>query len=117
MMIERIFPIDLDRPLLPLPMEEPLTQGDGGGMSITALLLRAGEKEDLSGLTAEGLYLRPDGDTVALSGRVTENLASVTLSADCLSVAGPGLLLLRLRGASLLQTVLRLHLDVREGGA
>ena len=81
--------VDLSRGYTPVVWPDALmVSGDVGAHTWRLTVLDNGVPADLSGATITGSFLRADGNTVLVSGTVSGNIASVTLTDVCYAVEG-----------------------------
>lgn len=81
--------VDLSRGYTPVVWPNALmVSGDVGAHTWRLTVLDNGVPADLSGATITGNFLRDDGATVKVTGSVSGNIASVTLTDACYAVEG-----------------------------
>lgn len=81
--------VDLSRGYTPVVWPDALmVSGDVGAHTWRVAVLDNGNPVDLSGATITGSFLRADGNTVLVSGSISRNIASVTLTDVCYAVEG-----------------------------
>lgn len=81
--------VDLSRGYTPVVWPDALmVSGDVGAHTWRLTVLDNGVPADLSGANITGSFLRADGNTVLVSGTVSGNIASVTLTDACYAVEG-----------------------------
>ena len=81
--------VDLSRGYTPVVWPDALmVSGDVGAHTWRLTVLDNGVPANLSGATITGSFLRADGNTVLVSGTVSGNIASVTLTDACYAVEG-----------------------------
>ena len=79
-------------------------EGDINSQRYGVRLFRNGEPENVSG-SVVGYFIRPDGNTVALTGSKSGNEAWVTLSQSCCAVEGQFMLAIKITSGSMSNTV------------
>ena len=87
--------------------------GDNQAHTWRIALLDGGRAAQLTG-TVTGYFVRPDGNTVAVQGSLTGNVASVTLAQACYAYEGDIQAVMRLYSGGRLVTLSALILPVRK---
>lgn len=111
-LIERSFTVDLAQPMTPHTLTDQLCAGDSTAHCFTVRLHR-GDAPVRGVVDAAGYWLRPDGQTVLLPGRVADgNTVSVTLAEACYRAPGWCTLCIRAADGEAMTTVLVLNVLV-----
>lgn len=103
----------------PLVTQAPVTllmQGDNQANVIELTLMDGASPASLDGYTATVYLQRADGVQVRCPGTVSGNVATVPLQAECYSVPGQYVAIMKLSGPNELRTVLRLAGYVESDG-
>ena len=80
--------IDVDAEIQMTPLKSLYASGDKDAHVFELSLYRGTEEMDLSGASAQGYFIRADGYTVPITGTISGNVVTLTLSEDCYYVAG-----------------------------
>ena len=80
--------VDLSTGLTIATQRAALMQGDKNANRMTAAVFDGKNEVTLSGMTASGQFIRPDGVTIPLEGRTEGNKVSVTFNPSCYAVDG-----------------------------
>lgn len=85
--------------------------GDAAANTYGVQVYRNGEPENISG-TVKGYFVKPDGATLEITGAISGNLATVTLTSACYQMAGAFSLAIKCIGGGATTTlrVLRGHI-------
>lgn len=89
-----------------------LSQGDAYADKIVVHVQDCGQDVNLSGMGVSAKVIRFDGQTVPLTGRVENGAACVTLDASCYTVPGEIRVTVSLSVGQMIQSVLKLLLNV-----
>ena len=102
---ESIIPVDLERGQAHVDYDGViLAAGDVSANRFGIKAKRNGADESLSG-SCTGYFVKPDGQTVTISGTVSGNTAYVELPASCYSVEGHFTLSIKLTSSGFANTV------------
>lgn len=113
-MIERVFRVDTEQPMVRQRLRDVLVKGDRSAHRIRVELNRGGTP--LTGLgQVHGYAVRPDGVTVVAEGSAADNCLEVTLPPACYDVPGRVELLLRVEKGDTILTALWLEMLVAGG--
>ena len=80
--------IDVDAEIQMTPLKSLYASGDKDAHIFELSLYRGAEKMDLSGASAQGYFIRADGYTVPITGAISGNVVTLTLSESCYYVVG-----------------------------
>lgn len=80
--------VDVDAEILMTPIRTLYASGDKNAHTFELSLYRGAEEMDLSGASARGYFIRADGYTVLITGAISGNVVSLTLSESCYYVVG-----------------------------
>lgn len=80
--------IDVDAEIQMTPLKSLYASGDKNAHIFELSLYRGTEEMDLSGASAQGYFIRADGYTVPITGAISGNVVTLTLSDDCYYVVG-----------------------------
>lgn len=80
--------IDVDAEIQMTPLKSLYASGDKNAHTFGISLYRGAEKMDLSGASAQGYFIRADGYTVPITGAISGNVVTLTLSEGCYYVVG-----------------------------
>lgn len=80
--------IDVDVETQITPLKSLYASGDKNAHTFELSLYRGAEEIDLSGASAQGYFIRADGYTVPITGAISGNIATFTLSEGCYYVVG-----------------------------
>ena len=87
--------VDLQKPMTRVELEDTLFYGDRLANVIGARVFRNGAAVMDLGGAVHGYVMLSDGRTIAVTGTVSGNAASVTLTEECYSVTGPAAIVLQ----------------------
>lgn len=80
--------IDVDAEIQMTPLKSLYASGDKDAHVFELSLYRGTEEMDLSGASAQGYFIRADGYTVPITGAISGNVVTLTLSESCYYVVG-----------------------------
>lgn len=80
--------IDVDAEIQMTPLKSLYASGDKDAHVFELSLYRGDEEMDLSGANAQGYFIRADGYTVSITGAISGNVVTLTLSEGCYYVVG-----------------------------
>lgn len=80
--------IDVDAEIQMTPLKSLYASGDKNAHIFELSLYRGAEEMDLSGASAQGYFIRADGYTVPITGAISGNIVTFTLSEGCYYVVG-----------------------------
>ena len=80
--------IDVDAEIQMTPLKSLYASGDKDAHVFELSLYRGAEEMDLSGASAQGYFIRADGYTVPITGTISGNVVTLTLSEGCYYVVG-----------------------------
>ena len=80
--------IDVDAEIQMTPLKSLYASGDKDAHIFELSLYRGAEEIDLSGASAQGYFIRADGCTVPITGAISGNIVTFTLSEGCYYVVG-----------------------------
>lgn len=80
--------IDVDAEIQLTPLKSLYASGDKNAHIFELSLYRGTEEMDLSGASAQGYFIRADGYTVPITGAISGNVVTLTLSEGCYYVVG-----------------------------
>lgn len=80
--------IDVDAEIQMTPLKSLYASGDKDAHIFELSLYRGAEEVDLSGASAQGYFIRADGYTVPITGTISGNVVTLTLSEGCYYVVG-----------------------------
>lgn len=80
--------IDVDAEIQMTPLKSLYASGDKDAHVFEFSLYRGAEEMDLSGASAQGYFIRADGYTVPITGAISGNVVTLTLSEGCYYVVG-----------------------------
>lgn len=80
--------IDVDAEIQMTPLKSLYASGDKDAHIFELSLYRGGQEIDLSGASAQGYFIRADGYTVPITGAISGNVVTLTLSEGCYYVVG-----------------------------
>lgn len=80
--------IDVDAEIQMTPLKSLYASGDKDAHIFELSLYRGAEEVDLSGASAHGYFIRADGYTVPITGEISGNVVTLTLSEGCYYVVG-----------------------------
>lgn len=80
--------IDVDAEIQMTPLKSLYASGDKNAHIFELSLYRGTEEMDLSGASAQGYFIRADGYTVPITGAISGNVVTLTLSEGCYYVVG-----------------------------
>lgn len=79
---------DLTAPIVTRPLSGQSFTGDQDSVMLRVTVTDNGEPADLSDQTIYGYCVRPDGETIDITGAFSENKAWVVLTSECLELQG-----------------------------
>lgn len=100
-----IVDVDLNKSLQRTYAGELLATGDKQSNRYGARVFRQGEAVSLTGCAVTGYFIRPDTETVVISGAVSGNVAYVDLPQACYTNQGNFSLAVKISGSGITQTV------------
>ena len=80
--------IDVDAEIHMTPLKSLYASGDKNAHIFELSLYQGAEEMDLSGASAQGYFIRADGYTVPITGAISGNVVTLTLSDGCYYVVG-----------------------------
>lgn len=80
--------IDVDAEIQMTPLKSLYASGDKDAHVFELSLYRGEQEMDLSGASAQGYFIRADGYTVPITGSISGNVVTLTLSEGCYYVVG-----------------------------
>ena len=80
--------IDVDAEIQMTPLKSLYASGDKDAHVFELSLYRGTTEMDLSGASAQGYFIRADGYTVPITGAISGNVVTLTLSEGCYYVVG-----------------------------
>lgn len=80
--------IDVDAEIQMTPLKSLYASGDKNAHIFELSLYRGAEEIELSGASARGYFIRADGYTVPITGAISGNVVTLTLSDGCYYVVG-----------------------------
>ena len=80
--------IDVDAEIQMTPLKSLYASGDKDAHIFELSLYRGAQEMDLSGASAQGYFIRADRYTVPVTGAISGNVVSLTLSESCYYVVG-----------------------------
>ena len=80
--------IDVDAEIQMTQLKSLYASGDKDAHIFELSLYRGAEEMDLSGASAQGYFIRADGYTVPITGAISGNIVTLTLSEGCYYVVG-----------------------------
>lgn len=80
--------IDVDAEIQMTPLKSLYASGDKDAHIFELSLYRGAEEVDLSGASTQGYFIRADGYTVPITGTISGNVVTLTLSEGCYYVVG-----------------------------
>lgn len=80
--------IDVDAEIQMTPLKSLYASDDKNAHIFELSLYRGAEEMDLSGASAQGYFIRADGCTVPITGAISGNIVTLTLSEGCYYVVG-----------------------------
>ena len=80
--------IDVDVETQMTPLKSLYASGDKNAHTFELSLYRGTQEMDLSGASARGYFIRADGYTVPITGAISGNVVTLTLSESCYYVVG-----------------------------
>lgn len=80
--------IDVDVETQMTPLKSLYASGDKNAHAFELSLYRGAEEMDLSGASAQGYFIRADGYTVPITGAISGNAVTLTLSEACYYIVG-----------------------------
>ena len=92
-----------------------MVPGDNSAHQWLVEVFEHGSPYDLSGCNCTASFIRDDGNTVFVTGTVSENVASVILPSACYAIQGPVRGILRISKNSQVASACETYFVVREG--
>ena len=80
--------IDVDADIQMTPLKSLYASGDKDAHVFELSLYRGAQEMDLSGASAQGYFIRADGYTVPITGAISGNVVTLTLSEGCYYAVG-----------------------------
>lgn len=80
--------IDVDAEIQMTPLKSLYASGDKDAHIFELSICRGAEEVDLSGASAQGYFIRADGYTVPITGTISGNIVTLTLSEGCYYIVG-----------------------------
>lgn len=80
--------IDVDADIQMTPLKSLYASGDKDAHVFELSLYRGGQEIALSGASAQGYFIRADGYTVPITGAISGNVVTLTLSEVCYCIVG-----------------------------
>lgn len=80
--------VDIDDDIQMTPLKSLYASGDKNAHIFELTLHQGGQEMDLSGASAQGYFIRADGYTVPITGAISGNVVTLTLSDGCYYVIG-----------------------------
>lgn len=80
--------IDVDVETQMTPLKSLYASGDKNAHTFELSLYRGAEEMNLSGASAQGYFIRADGYTVPITGAISGNVVTLTLSESCYYIVG-----------------------------
>ena len=80
--------IDVDAEIQMTPLKSLYASGDKDAHIFELSLCRGTEEMDLSGASAQGYFIRADGCTVPITGAISGNIVTLTITEGCYYVVG-----------------------------
>lgn len=80
--------IDVDAEIQMTPLKSLYASGDKNAHIFELSLYRGAEEMDLSGASAQGYFIRADGYTVPITGAISGNVVTLTITEGCYYVVG-----------------------------
>lgn len=80
--------VDVDAEIQMTPLKSLYASGDKDAHVFELSLYRGAEEMDLSGASAQGYFIRADGYTVPITGTISGNVVTLTLSEGCYYIVG-----------------------------
>lgn len=80
--------IDVDAEIQMTPLKSLYASGDKNAHIFKLSLYRGTEEMDLSGASAQGYFIRADGCTVPITGAISGNIVTLTITEGCYYVVG-----------------------------
>lgn len=80
--------IDVDAEIQMTPLKSLYASNDKDAHTFELSLYRGAQEMDLSGASAQGYFIRADGYTVPITGAISGNVVTLTLSESCYYVVG-----------------------------
>ena len=80
--------IDVDVETQMTPLKSLYASGDKNAHTFELSLYRGTQEMDLSGASAQGYFIRADGYTIPITGAISGNVVTLTLSESCYYVVG-----------------------------
>ena len=80
--------VDVDAEIQMTPLKSLYASNDKDAHIFELSLYRGAQEMDLSGASAQGYFIRADGYTVPITGAISGNVVTLTLSESCYYVVG-----------------------------
>lgn len=80
--------VDVDAEIQMTPLKSLYASNDKDAHTFELSLYRGAQEMDLSGASAQGYFIRADGYTVPITGAISGNVVTLTLSESCYYVVG-----------------------------
>lgn len=97
--------VDVDAEIQMTPLKSLYASGDKDAHIFELSLYRGAQEMDLSGASAQGYFIRADGYTVPITGAISGNAVSLTLSEGCYYVVGNFNLIIKVSTAEIRKSV------------
>lgn len=97
--------IDVDAETQMTQLKALYASGDKNAHTFELSLYRGAEEMDLSGASAQGYFIRADGYTVPITGAISGNAVTLTLSEACYYVVGNFNLIIKVSTAEIRKSV------------
>lgn len=80
--------VDVDAEIQMTPLKSLYASNDKDAHTFELSLYRGAQEMDLSGASAQGYFIRADGYTIPITGAISGNVVTLTLSESCYYVVG-----------------------------
>lgn len=94
------YTVDLNAPLVMTKLPGMLHENDADADVFVLKVVQGKEAANLTGCTANGYFVRADGNAVQLNGSVTQDAAEIPLKDECYHVPGDFAMFVRLKDAA-----------------
>ncbi len=91
--------IDVDAEIQMTPLKSLYASGDKDAHVFELSIYQGAEEMDLSGASAQGYFIRADGYTVPITGTISGNVVTLTLSEGCYYIVGNFNLIIKVSAA------------------